>query len=107
MAALQDPRDVKEIIRAAEDAANAGDFESAERLLEDAARIQEARFGPNHPDLANTLNNLGIVCEVSNKVPAADHFSRRATTGAVAPLPADHPFVATSRKNLEDFCRAQ
>ena len=35
------------------------------KLLRQAARLQEASLGPRHPDLANTLNNLGIVCEIT------------------------------------------
>jgi hypothetical protein len=37
----------------------------------------------------------------------AEHYFRRACAIATAILEPDHPFVATSRKNLEDFCAAR
>jgi hypothetical protein len=100
-------RDIQSAVEAAEQAAADGDYESAEQFLRDAARLQESHLGPLHPDLANTLNNLAIVCEITKKPEAAEQFFRRAHAIAAESLPADHPFVETSRKNLEDFCRAQ
>jgi Protein of unknown function (DUF2914)/Tetratricopeptide repeat len=99
--------DPQSVIVAAEQAAAAGDYASAEQLLREAARLQEAAQGPLHPDLANTLNNLGIVCEIADKPTDAERFFRRAHAIATATLEANHPFVATSRKNLEDFCTAR
>jgi hypothetical protein len=37
----------------------------------------------------------------------AEHYFRRAHTIATATLAPDHPFVVTSRKNLQDFCAAR
>jgi hypothetical protein len=104
---MPETRDSQSVIVAAEQAAAAGDYASAEALLREAARLQEAALGPLHPDLANTLNNLGIVCEITDKPTDAEHFFRRAYEIATAALEPDHPFVATSRKNLEDFCAAR
>ena len=100
-------RDARSIIENAEQAAAAGDYASAEDLLREAAGLQEQTLGPNHPDLANTLNNLGVVCEIADNPIDAEHYFRRAYTIATATLPPDHPFVATSRKNLHDFCAAR
>lgn len=102
-----EPRDARTAIDAAERAAAAADFTSAERLLREAAELQEEHLGPSHPDLANTLNNLGIVCENTGKLDDAEAFYRRASEMAAATLPADHPFVATSRRNLMDFTSAR
>ena len=104
---MPDTRDPRSVIDAAEQAAAAGDHASAERLLREAATIQEAALGPLHPDLANTLNNLGVVCEIVEKPDEAERCFRRAHAILTAALEADHPFVATSRKNLEDFCAAR
>ena len=101
---MPDTREPRSVIDAAEQAAAAGDYASAEQLLREAALLQEASLGPLHPDLANTLNNLGVVCEIAEKPVDAEHFFRRAYAIATAALEPDHPFVATSRKNLEDFC---
>ena len=58
---MSDTREFHSVVHAAEQAAAAGDYKSAEELLHAAALLQEASLGPLHPDLANTLNNLGVV----------------------------------------------
>jgi hypothetical protein len=101
---MPEARDPRSIIEAAEQAAAAGNCTAAEDLLREAAAVQERTLGPLHPDLANTLNNLGVVCEMTDNPIDAEHYFRRAFTIAAAALPPDHPFVATSRQNLYDFC---
>jgi hypothetical protein len=98
---------IASVLEAAERAAAAQDPVAAERLLREAASLQEAALGPLHPDLANTLNNLGIVSEMTDRPDDAEAFYRRAVAIADAALPPDHPFVATAHKNLTDFCRAR
>src|SRR5690242_4726765 len=94
------------LIETAQAAAAAGDFPTAERLLREAAAMQEAALGSEHPDLAKTLNNLAFVCERTNNLGEAERGYRRAHAIAVASLGPRHPFVATSVKNLVDFCAA-
>ena len=96
---------VQRLLDEAKRAAEAGDLASAGALLQDAARIQEAELGPLHPDLANTANNLAIVAEMEGRLGDAESYYRRAVAIASASLPPDDPIVASSRKNLEDFCR--
>ena len=69
---MPETRDPQAVIAAAEQAALAGDYAAAERLLRDAAGLQEASLGPDHPELANTLNNLGVVYEVTEKPDEAE-----------------------------------
>jgi hypothetical protein len=104
---MPEPREARSIIEQAEQAAAAGDYAAAEDLLREAAALQEQTLGAQHPDLANTLNNLGIVCEITDNPIDAEHYFRRAHSIATATLAPDHPFVATSRKNLHDFCAAR
>jgi hypothetical protein len=104
---MPEPREAHSIIENAEQAAAAGNYASAEDLLREAAALQEQTLGPHHPDLANTLNNLGIVCEMTDNPIDAEHYFRRAHAIATATLAPDHPFVATSSKNLHDFCAAR
>ena len=104
---MPDSPEYQSVGDAAAQAAAAGDYESAERLLRELARLQEAGLGPLHPDLANTLNNLGVACELTGKPADAERCFRQAWAIAAAILAPDHPFVATSRKNLEDFCTAR
>ena len=104
---MSEMRDAGGMLEAAEQAVAAGDLARADELLRGAARIQEAEFGPLHPDLANTLNNLAVVAEKTGRPDDAETFYRRAVTIASASFPVDHPMVAASRQNLEDFCRAR
>jgi Protein of unknown function (DUF2914)/Tetratricopeptide repeat len=103
---MTDVLDPAPIITAAQQAAAAGDYSEAERLLREAAAKQELSFGSLHPDLASTLNNLALVCERTNKLDEAERGYRRAHAIAVASLSPGHPFVTTSLKNLVDFCAA-
>jgi hypothetical protein len=104
---MMEPREARSILDNAEQAAAAGNYSSAEKLLREAAALQEQTLGPHHPDLANTLNNLGVVCEMADNPIDAEHYFRRAYAIAAATLAPDHPFVATSNKNLHDFCTAR
>jgi hypothetical protein len=94
------------ILEAAERAVSVDDFVSAERHLRQAAALQEQQIGARHPDLANTLNNLGIVYEHLGKPAEAEECYRRAYGIASTALPPDHPLVETSGQNLRDFCEA-
>jgi hypothetical protein len=104
---MPDTPELRSVLDAAAQAAAAGDYASAEPLLREVARLQEASLGPLHPDLANTLNNLGVVCEITGKPVDAERCFRQAWAIAAAVLAPDHPFVTTSRKNLQDFCAAR
>jgi DUF2914 family protein/tetratricopeptide repeat protein len=103
---MTDLLDPAPLIEAAQQAAAAGDYSESERLLREAAAVQEVGLGSVHPDLASTLNNLALVCERLNKLDEAEQGYRRAHAIAVASLGPGHPFVTTSLKNLVDFCAA-
>ena len=92
---MPEPREARSIIENAEQAAAAGNYASAENLLRKAAALQEQTLGPHHPDLANTLNNLGVVCEMTDNPIDAEHYFRRAYIIAKSTLPPDHPSQAT------------
>jgi hypothetical protein len=98
--------DVGALVTGAEQAAARGDNASAERLLRQALSLQEANLGSQHPDVANTLNNLAILSEMNGKLIDAEACYRRAYAIAVATLPPTDPLVTTSRENLEEFCAA-
>jgi hypothetical protein len=104
---MPEARELRAVIEEADQAAADGDYVAAELKLRELAALQEAQLGPNHPDLASTLNNLGIVYERVDSPAEAEVCYRRAYAIATTALEPDHPFVATSRKNLEDFCRAR
>ena len=94
------------MIDGAQKAVGSGDYAEAERLLRQAATIQEAALG-SHPDLATTLNNLAFVCERMNKFAEAERGYRRAHAIAVASLPPGHSLIKTSLSNLVEFCAAR
>ena len=98
--------EVRPILDAAEQAASVQDFASAERFLRQAATLQEAQLGATHPDLANTLNNLGIVCERTGNTSEAESCYRRAYAIAQSTLAAEDPLLLTSGQNLREFCAA-
>lgn len=103
---MPDAHDSRDAIHEAERAAAAGNFARAEALLRRALDDQERQLGTAHPDLASTLNNLAVVCETNGRLEEAEQFYRRAFAVATAALPHGDPLIATSRANLEDFCRA-
>jgi hypothetical protein len=103
---MSDPVSLASLFEAAEQAAVGGDFAAAARLLAEAARAQEATLGPDHLDLANTLNNLAVAHERCGQLDAAEREYRRAYAIAARTLPADDPLVTTSAQNLRDFCAA-
>ena len=90
--------ELRAILEAAERAVSLDDFVSAERHLRQAAALQEQQIGARHPDLANTLNNLGIVCEMTDNPIDAEHYFRRAYTIATTTLAPDHPFARSSMR---------
>ena len=99
--------DLRSIVQGVEQAEARGDHVTAERLLRQALALQETSAGPNHPEVANILNNLAIVCELNGKLTDAEGCYRRAYAIATSSLPANDPFVTTSRENLEQFCTAR
>jgi tetratricopeptide (TPR) repeat protein len=74
----------------------------------DAARARdlEASYGPDHPSVATTLNNLAGLLEDTNRLAEAEPLMRRALAIAEASLGPDHPSVATSLNNLALLLRA-
>jgi DUF2914 family protein/tetratricopeptide repeat protein len=97
---------VEPILDSAQRAASSGDYSRAESLLREVARLQADRLGPQHPDLASTFNNLGVVCERANNLLDAGKFYRQAISIASACLDADDPLLVTSRNNFNEFHRA-
>jgi len=104
---LSDLPAYQQAIAEADAAAASGDLATAADALRRAATLQASTLGPSHPDLANTLNNLGVVAELRGLLDEAEASYRRAAAMAEASLPADHPFVETSRRNLREFCEAR
>lgn len=99
--------DIERILGEAEQATSAGDHGGAERSLRRALRLQEASVGLVHPDVANTLNDLGVVCDHLGRPDEAEFLYRRALGIARRTLEPDHPYITTSLENLSNLYEAQ
>lgn len=99
--------DAQALTTAAEQAASSGDFATAAHYLALAADLQEPGAGSMPVELANTLNNLGVVYERLDRPDEAERCYRRAHAVARAVLPAEHPSVVVSEWNLREFCEGR
>jgi tetratricopeptide (TPR) repeat protein len=72
----------------------------ARQLFERALAILEARFGPDHPSVAATLNNLGNVLRGLGELRAAHTHNQRAQVILETQLGPDHPDTASNLDNL-------
>jgi Tetratricopeptide repeat len=62
--------------------------------------IFETRLGPESPDVAMSLNNLGLVLTDLGELPAARDAFARALTIRETRLGPNHPDTGTSMNNL-------
>jgi hypothetical protein len=90
---------------AASDAASGGDFPAAAALLRQVLESQTSRLGPDHPDLASTLNNLALMLEKSGDTAEAGRCYRRALAVATLAHGPDAASVRVSRATLAAFYR--
>jgi eukaryotic-like serine/threonine-protein kinase len=67
---------------------------------EETVAIVERAFGPDHPIVANGLNNLGATLEAAGELERAREVHERGLAIRDATLGPDHPDVATSASNL-------
>ena len=67
---------------------------------ERALAIDEAAYGPDHPDVASTRNNLGLVLQDLGDLAGARPLYERALAINEAAYGPDHPDVAIDRNNL-------
>ena len=98
---------IAQMTKVAAEATSAEDYATAERTLRRLLRLQEADLGLSHPDVANTLNDLGVVCDRLGRPEEAEFLYRRALGIARRTLAPDHASVATSVENLTKLYRAQ
>ncbi|KAJ1444239.1 Tetratricopeptide repeat-domain-containing protein, partial [Pelagophyceae sp. CCMP2097] len=62
--------------------------------------IREKQLGPNHPDVATSLNNLASLLKKQGKLDAAEPLFRRSLEISEKQLGPNHPYFATSLNNL-------
>jgi tetratricopeptide (TPR) repeat protein len=76
------------------------EFIQASVLFERALAIDEARLGPNHPNIAFRLNSLGLVQQELGDHTRAKAYYERALTISESSLGPDHPNMAIYLNNL-------
>ena len=69
--------------------------------------IFEKAFGPEHPDLAINLNNLGNLYRAQGRYSEAEALSKRSLAIAEKALGPEHPDVGESLNNLAELYHAQ
>ena len=75
-------------------------YAEARTLGERALAIFETHLGPDHPDTANSLNNLATVLRAQGDLATARTLLERALAIRETRLGPDHPHTAQSRWNL-------
>jgi tetratricopeptide (TPR) repeat protein len=84
-----------------------GDYRSAEPPLTRALAIREKVLGPEHPDVATSLNNLASLYRAQGRYAEAEPPLTRALAIREKVLGPEHPDVATSLNNLAGLYATQ
>jgi hypothetical protein len=103
---MPDTLDVDALMAAAAEAAGQQDPATAVRFLRRALDLQVTSIGPDHRDLAPTLNNLALMLERQGKPDEAEQCYRRAYDIARRGARPNDPLVLVSRANLLAFLQA-
>ena len=77
-----------------------GRYRVAEPLYRQALDIREKSLGPDHPDVAQTVNNLANLYRELEEFSRADPLYERALAIREESLGAEHPDVAWSLRDL-------
>ncbi len=77
-----------------------GRFDEAERELSRTLEARRALFGPRHPQVAQSLNALGLLARARGDLDRADRLVREALDMRRGLLGDDHYDVSTSWQNL-------
>jgi CHAT domain-containing protein/Tfp pilus assembly protein PilF len=93
---------------------SAGKYNDARQAAERALETRERVLGPEHPDVAQSLHGLAVICHVNSDYAKAEQLYQRALAIREKTLGPEHPSVATSLNNLAalhynkgDYARAE
>lgn len=81
------------------------DLAGARAAYEKALAIDEATFGPDHPDVATNVNNLGGVLRALGDLTGARAAYERALAIGEAPFGTEHPNTKIIQRNLRSLDR--
>jgi len=82
-----------------------GSYSQAETYLLQALAIRERLLGPEHPDVAESLNNLALLYHAQGKYEQAEPLLQRALTIRQKALGPEHPDVALVLENYASLLR--
>ena len=82
-------------------------YTEAEPLYQQAQAIQEKVLGPNHPDLATTLNNLARLYAAQGRYTEAEPLYQQTLGITEKALGLDHPDLAITLDNLAQVYTVQ
>jgi tetratricopeptide (TPR) repeat protein len=68
--------------------------------------IRENALGPDHPDVATSLNNLGFLYDAQGQYAQGEPLYERSLAIDEKALGPDHPKVATGLENMAALYRA-
>ena len=80
------------------------EYAAAKQSHEQALAIRRKSLPPDHPDIAHSLNNLGMVQYELREYAAAKQSHEQALAIRRKSLPPDHPDIAQSLNNLGMTC---
>jgi tetratricopeptide (TPR) repeat protein/predicted Ser/Thr protein kinase len=83
-----------------------GNIEASERLDRTALELRKAAFGPNHPTIAEVLENLAGSLSMLGDFEEAEALNREALAILIEHLGERHPTVAGSRVRLAQTLHA-
>ena len=78
----------------------AGKYDRALVVAQKALQVALQNVGPDHPDVATSLNNLGGLYKTQSDYAKAEPLYKRSLAIMEKVLGPDHPSVATSLNNL-------
>jgi tetratricopeptide (TPR) repeat protein len=81
-------------------------YAEAEPLYRRALAIDEAWYGPDHPNVAIRLNNLASIAQATDRLAEAEAFDTPRARDRRGELQADHPEVAIDLNNLAQLLKA-
>ena len=82
-------------------------YRNAISAANEALNVAEKTFGPEHPRVATSLNNLALIYKAMGKHAAAEDFYKHALTILEKSLGADNPKVGTALYNLAQLYHSQ
>ena len=104
-APAQTDSDIREKIHQLEELRNAGKFQQAVPIAEEVLKYCEKNDGPDHPETADSLNDLAFLYNSMGDQAKALPLYQRALKIREKALGPDHPYTAISLNNLAEAYR--